>query len=120
MPVLFLQLRRTVLLAVLTLALVATGYAHRLPGPGDQAAAAMLLAGASAADICGDLGSPGRHADPLCQACQIAGGAAVPEHGGAVHPAALVLVAAVSAPRESRQTARVLDDARPAQGPPFA
>lgn len=114
------QLRRMVLLAVLTLALVATGFAHRLPQADEQTVAAMAAAGATPADICGELGQTGRHADPLCQACQIASGADLPPRSGDLRPAPLLLVAEVAAPRESRRILRVLDPARSPQGPPLA
>ncbi len=110
--------RRMVLLAVLTLSLVATGYGHRVPGAEDQTVAAMVAAGASVEDICGLLGDAPRHADPLCQACQIAGGVDLPPLAGVVRPAALILLAEVTAPRESRRVPRVLDPARSPQGPP--
>jgi hypothetical protein len=114
------QLHRMALLVALTLSLVATGFAHRLPDAEDQTVAAMLASGAALSDICGELALTRGHADPLCQACQIAGGADVPPLAGAVVPAALVLVAEVTAPRESRRIARVLDPARTPQGPPVA
>ena len=114
------HLRQIVLLAVLTLALVATGFAHRAPSADEPTLAAMTAAGASLADLCGELGQPGRHADPLCQACQIAGGADLPPPAGALVPADLALVAASPAPRENRRVAKVLDPARTPQGPPLA
>lgn len=114
------QLHRMVLLAVLTLALVATGFAHRSPAADDQTLAAMAAFGATAADICGELGQTGGHADPLCQACQIVGAADLPTLAGDPMPAALVLLAEVAAPRESRRIPRVLDPARSPQGPPLA
>lgn len=113
------QLRRTVLLAVLTLALVATGFAHRAPTADETTLAAMTAAGATLADLCGELGQPGRHVDQLCQACQIAGGADLPPTAGGIVPADLVLRAASPAPRENRRVARVLDLARTPQGPPL-
>jgi hypothetical protein len=112
------QFRRMVLLAVLTLSLVATGFAHRMPDADDRTLAAMLAAGASVADICGAAGDGSRHADPLCEACQIAGGAGLPQLSGPVHPAALLLLAEIDAPRENARTERVLDLARAPQGPP--
>jgi hypothetical protein len=114
------QLHRMALLTVLALALVATGFAHRLPNADEQIVAAMAAAGASVADICGDLGQPGRHADSACEACQIVGGAGLPLPTGAVLPAELVLLAAVLAPRESRRAVRVLDLSRTPQAPPLA
>ena len=46
-----LSLRRLMLLAVLTVALVATGFAHRLPSTDDAALAAYALAGGDIADL---------------------------------------------------------------------
>lgn len=112
------ELRRIVLLAVLVLSLVATGFAHRMPDADEDTIAAMAAAGASLADLCGELGQS-RHADPLCQACQIAGGADLPPEPGRLEPARLVLVAAIAAPRESRRIPRVLDLSRTPQGPPL-
>lgn len=120
MPAFVTQLHRMALLTVLALALVATGFAHRLPNADEQVVAAMAAAGASMADICGDLGQPGRHADSACQACQIVGGADLPLPTGAVLRADLVLLAVVPAPRENRRAARVLDLSRTPQGPPLA
>ncbi|MDZ4085999.1 MAG: hypothetical protein U1E69_04270 [Tabrizicola sp.] len=112
------QIRRIVLLALLTLPLVASGFAHRMPDADDQTVAVMLAAGASVADICGAAGDGRRHADPLCQACQIAGGGDLPSLAGPVRPAALLLLAEVTAPRENARAARVLDLSRAPQGPP--
>ncbi len=114
------QLHRIVLLAVLALSLGATGFAHRAPSVDDQAIAAMAAVGASAADICGEIGSPGRHADALCQACQIAGGADLPPRVDPGRPADLVILAASPAPRAIRAVTRVLDLSRAPQGPPLA
>lgn len=114
------QLHRMVLLAVLTLSLVATGFAHRLPGAEEQTAAAMLAAGATPSDICGEFAPSNGHANGRCEACQIAGGADIPPRVAAVFPAAMALVAEVTAPRESRHATRVLDPVRTPQGPPVA
>lgn len=114
------QLHRMVLLAVLTLSLVATGFAHRAPGADDMAAAQMAVVGASTGDICGELGQARRHAGSLCQACQIVGGADLLLSSGAVLKADLVLLPATPAPRQNRRTARVLDLAQPPQAPPLA
>ncbi|MES2813387.1 MAG: hypothetical protein V4720_00665 [Pseudomonadota bacterium] len=114
-----LQLHRMVVLAVLSVALVGTGFAHRAPVADEQTVAAILLSGATAADICGTLGESGRHVDPLCQACQITGGTDLPPLAPVVRPLGLTLLADVSAPRESRRVERVLDLSRTPQGPPL-
>lgn len=119
MQALVTHFRRIGLLAVLTLSLVATGFAHRMPDADVDTLVAMAAAGASPADLCGQLGQSSRHANALCQACQIAGGADLPPEPGGVEPAALVLVAAIVAPRENRRVLRVLDLSRTAQGPPL-
>jgi hypothetical protein len=114
---LVLCLHRAVLLAVLTAAMVATGFAHRMPTPQDAALAFVLANGASAADICGD-GPGDAHPGADCLACQITGAADLP-------PAALTLIdldlavhAAVIAPRENLGLSRVTDPAHRPQGPP--
>ncbi|MFO1201648.1 MAG: hypothetical protein U1E58_03325 [Tabrizicola sp.] len=111
---------RMALLAVLTLSLVATGWAHRAPEVPDEALAFMAATGATVADFCGDVGQDGRHADPLCQACQISGGADLPVLANLPQP--LVVPAEVDSrsPRENRTVARVLDLSRAPQGPPVA
>jgi hypothetical protein len=73
--------------------------------------------GCPVADICGEAGVGSRHADPLCQACQIAGGADLPQLSGAVHPAALVLLAEITRPAK-RKDAAGPGPARTPQGPP--
>ena len=120
-----LRLHRAALFALVTLALVATGFAHRMPSAQDAAQdegmlAFVLATGASLADICGD--DPG--GDTLgkvdCLACQITGAADLP-------PAALSLIdlnlafhAAVIAPRETVALARAQGPAHRPQGPPVA
>ena len=73
-----LSLRQLMLLAVLTVALVATGFAHRLPSTDDTALAAYALAGGDIADLCGDLDGDGLPDHGDCPACQIAGSADLP------------------------------------------
>jgi hypothetical protein len=53
-----LSLQRLVLVAALTVALVATGFAHRLPSTDDASLAAYALAGGDIADIWMVMGSP--------------------------------------------------------------
>lgn len=47
-------LRRMALLVLVTVALVATGFAHRMPTPDSQALEIALANGLTAADLCGD------------------------------------------------------------------
>ena len=115
-----LSLHRVVLFAALTLALVATGFAHRMPGAQDEAVAYAVANGLSLADLCGgDFGDAGAHAPP-CLACQIAGSADLPPASGHLIRLELAFHARIIAPRESRAVAAVLDPAHTPQGPPVA
>ena len=107
-------------MALVTVALVATGFAHRMPSPDNRAMELALANGLTAADLCGDT-SPGQpHADPHCLACQIAGAADLPPDLSGLQDLDLVFLATIAAPRESRLVARVLDPANSPQGPPAA
>lgn len=117
-PASFMQLRMA-LLALLTLALVATGWAHRMPDVSDEALAFLSATGATAADFCGDVGG-GAHADTLCQACQIAGQVCLPPVAGAVLPLDLRIGTASLRPYHGVVRARVLDLSHAPQGPPVA
>ncbi|MBL9053299.1 MAG: hypothetical protein JNN02_06170 [Tabrizicola sp.] len=113
-------LRKWALMALLTVALVATGFAHRMPSQEDQALELAVANGLTAADLCGDT-TPGKaHAGPHCLACQIAGTADLPPDLSDLQDLDLVFLATISAPRESRLVARVLDPANSPQGPPAA
>ncbi len=72
------RMHRLVLLVSLTVALVATGFGHRMPAPSDAALAFALANGATAADFCGDDLDGDGVRDPHCLACQIAGTADLP------------------------------------------
>ncbi|MFM7336248.1 MAG: hypothetical protein ACKO1H_17895 [Tabrizicola sp.] len=109
---------RMVFLAVLTVALVATGWGHRVAVPTSDELALMAATGATAADICGDVGPGGRHADSLCQACQISGGACLPLPVAPLADLRLAPSTVLAAPVESDVIARVLDLSRMPQGPP--
>jgi hypothetical protein len=113
----FLPRLRMALLAILTLALVATGWAHRAPEVSGEALAFMLATGATTDDFCGDVGGA-KHADPMCQACQIVGGADVSPPSGAVLPLKLTVGAAPLCPRNGIVVARILDLSHAPQGPP--
>lgn len=110
---------RMALLALVTLALVATGWAHRMPDTSDEARAFLAATGATAADFCGDVGG-GAHADPLCQACQIAGGLDLPSLAGAVLPLDLRIGTASLRPDHGVAIVRALDLSHAPQGPPVA
>lgn len=113
------RVKGMVLLAVLTLALVATGFAHRLPSQQDSAVQAYLAAGGTLADLCADTNGNGDIGHPDCIACQIAS-TLMPSSGTLTLRAAdLVFVAAVVAPRESRALRHVPDPARSSQSPPL-
>jgi hypothetical protein len=114
------SLHRALLLIALTVALAATGFAHRMTAADDEALAFALANGATLADLCaGDLDGDG-HRDPHCLACQIAGTADLPPATPGLIDLELDYVAQVVAPRESRAIARVLDPAHTPQAPPVA
>ncbi|AZL60255.1 hypothetical protein EI545_16350 [Tabrizicola piscis] len=114
------QLHRLALLVTLTVALVATGFAHRMATPQDEALAFALANGVPLADFCGDDLDGDGHRDPHCAACQIAGTADLPAATLTLIDLELAVLAQVIAPRESRARARVLDPANTPQGPPAA
>lgn len=115
-----LSLHRMVLLAVLALALVAPGFAHRAPGPQDEALAYAQQIGISISDICG--GEPGKaqHPGSDCAACRIAHAADLPPLTGARIDLELAADAAGVVPREVRAILHRSDPAHPPQGPPVA
>ena len=118
------SLQRVALLITLAVALVATGFAHGMPGPRDaaqaEALAFALANGAGAADLCGE-GLPGDAATGQgCMACQITGTAHLAPQQATPIKAELAFVARIIAPRESRAQSRVLDPAHSPQGPPVA
>jgi hypothetical protein len=110
---------RLALLALATVALVATGWAHRAPDNSDKVLAFMAATGATPADFCGDVGG-GPVADPLCQACQIAAGADLPTLAGVFLPQKLRPGPAPHGPFHGVAIVRVRDPAHAPQGPPVA
>lgn len=113
-------MHRWVLLFVLTVALVATGFGHRVPAPQDEALAFALANGATLADFCADdLDGDGQR-DPHCLACQIAGTADLPPVTPTLIDVELAFQAKVIAPRENRAVRHPLDPANTPQGPPVA
>ena len=115
-----LALHRVALLVALTVALVATGFAHRMPDVQDEALAFALQNGASPSDFCGENPLRSAHGGAECQACQIIGTADLPPLTGAQIDLELAFHAEVIAPREARALVRPTDPAHPPQGPPVA
>lgn len=106
------------LVALLTLALVATGFGHRMPTAQDAQLEVIAQMG-GLADICADLNGDGIPDDD-CPVCHLTGSADLPPAMPSVRRADLSFVAAVVAPRESRAIRAVLDPARGLRAPPLA
>lgn len=113
-------LHRLTVLAVLTVALIATGFGHRIPSAGDMALQQYVLSGGSVADLCGDLDGDSLPDHSDCPACHIVATAAPPDARLSLHDADLFVVAKIVAPRESRVFRSVLDPARSLRAPPLA
>lgn len=116
---LFHALHRVALLVALTVALVATGFAHRVQADQEEALAFALQNGVSLSDICGDMGKS-LHPGTECQACQIAGAVDLPKLTGPRIDLELAFQAEVVAPREVRALVHPVDPAHRPQGPPVA
>lgn len=112
--------QRLALLAVVVVALVATGFSHRPPRVADQALELALAQGMTSGDLCGDRTRGQPHADQHCLACQIAGSAGLPSSMGELRKLDLAVLVVIPAPRESPWIAGVLDRANGPQGPPAA
>ena len=108
------------LVALLTVALVATAFAHRMPSASDVAIEAYILAGGDLSDICGDMGSDGNATHRDCPACHIAASAMVPDAPQSIAEVEYVHVATVVAPQQSRAIRTVRDPARGMRAPPLA
>lgn len=115
-----LRLHRAALFALVTLALVATGFAHRMPAPQDEALAFVLATGVSLDDICGDDLGGNDHRSAACQACQITGSADLPPAVLSQIDLELAFHASVIVPRETVALARAQGTANRPQGPPAA
>lgn len=115
------SLHRMALVAAIAIALVATGFAHRMPTAAEDAALAYALQnGITLSDLCGgDLGQSA-HPGSDCQACQITGAAHLPPLTGDRIDVELAVHAAVVAPMEVKGAARTSDPAHRPQGPPVA
>ncbi|MBA3908663.1 MAG: hypothetical protein C0524_02015 [Rhodobacter sp.] len=114
----FTSLQGTLILAVLAVALVATGFAHRAPSQTDSVLMAALLAGGSPADIWGDSDPDTSPGQVDCPACLITAAADLTPLQGLLQDLDLVLLAKVMAPPAARTIRTVLDPAHPAHGPP--
>ena len=106
------------LVALLTLALAATGFGHRMPTAQDAQLEVIAQMG-GLAEICADLNGDGIPDDD-CPVCHLTGGAALPPATPSFIRADLAFVAEVAAPRESRAIRAVLDPARGLRAPPLA
>ena len=113
-------LQRALLLAALTVALIATGFAHRMPTAQDGALAFALANGADASDLCGGVAGGDRAGTLHCPAWQITANADLPPHSGRLIAAELAFHAQVIAPRVILARRGVLDPAHTPQGPPVA
>jgi hypothetical protein len=113
-------LHRVALLVALTVALVATGFAHRMPSAEDEALAFALQNGVSLSDFCGVDPAKVLHGGAECQACQITGAVDLPPLTGPRIDLELAFRAGVIAPREARAFLHPTDPAHPPQGPPVA
>lgn len=112
---------RGALVALLALALVAVGFAHRAPSLQQTALAAYLSAGGTLGNLCvaSDPAAPEASRGD-CPACHLSATAALPEVAMLARPAGLRLLAEVTAPRASRAPQAVLDHARASRAPPQA
>jgi hypothetical protein len=115
-----LNLHRVALLAALAVALVAAGFAHRMPQAQDDAVAYALANGLTLADLCVSDPDGDGHRSAPCAACQIAGSADLPPSTPGLIDLELAFVAQVIAPREGRAVATVLDPGHSPQAPPVA
>ncbi|MDQ2065241.1 hypothetical protein Q9295_02550 [Xinfangfangia sp. CPCC 101601] len=115
-----LQPLRLMLLALVTLALLATGFAHRAPSQ-DEAALETLwvMAGGSDAGLCGASWDPSKP-HMKCPACQLTGSVDVPPCMGAVQKAELRLLAELTLPPSGAPRPAVLDKGHGSRGPPWA
>lgn len=115
------RLSGLVLLAALTLALLATGFGHRMPNAEAAALEAYALATGLPVDLCGDFdGDAKGMAQADCPVCHIVAVATPPAADLALRDADLILIATVVAPRENRAARMVRDPARGLRAPPVA
>jgi hypothetical protein len=113
------QMHRIALLVVLTVALVGTGFAHRLSVGDGERLAFLWAIGATAADICDDASPGDEHHGAQCQACQIAGAADLPVVLGVPHRLDLTRVARAAVAWTSSPVLRPFDHSHAPQAPPL-
>lgn len=118
-PGILLRLKGLAVLAIVAVALVATGFAHRIPSADDLDRQAYVALVGDLGDLCADADGDGRLDHPDCPACHIAGGLVLPGALAALRDADLPRMAVVFAPRESRAVRAVLDPARGMRAPPL-
>lgn len=104
----------------LAVALVATGFGHRIGMADEPALSAFVQSGGDLADLCADDNGDGLPDRGGCPACHLVGCALLTGSSPAVIPAELAFVAKVVAPRENRAVRAVLDPARGLRSPPAA
>ncbi len=112
-------MQRLAFLAVLSIALVATGFVHRLPTANEVVVDAYVLAGGDLADLCAEGGADKHVSHRDCVACTTASIADLPAAVSSAHDADLAFVAEVVAPRASRAVRAVSDPARGLRAPPL-
>ena len=112
-------LRMLAVMVLLTLAFVATGFAHRMPSADDLAQQSYVLAGGDLSGLCGDADGDGLPDHIDCPACHLTGNAPPPAAPPALQDAAPRLLATVTAPRESHALRMVRDPARGLRAPPL-
>ncbi|MCU0905427.1 MAG: hypothetical protein MUE83_16395 [Tabrizicola sp.] len=112
------RLSRIALFLALTVALVGTGFAHRLSVDDGERLAFILATGATATDVCDDATPGAGHHHAPCLACQIAGGALLPPATGAEQVLALAPSAGIVRAADHAPVPRRLDHSHTAQAPP--
>ncbi|SEN09013.1 hypothetical protein SAMN04488103_10389 [Gemmobacter aquatilis] len=118
-PGFLLRLKGLAILAIVAVALVATGFAHRIPSADDLDRQAYVALVGDLGDLCGDVDGDGRLDHPDCPACQIVGGLVLPGTLAVLRAAELPRGTVRAAPRESRVVRAVLDPARALRAPPL-
>lgn len=116
----FAILHRVALLVAVSVALVATGYGHRMPTAQDQALVSALANGATLADFCGTNPDQGGGHEVPCLACQITASAHAPGLPSALIDLELAVAVQLIAPLDRHAILRPSDPANRPQGPPVA
>ena len=114
------SLHRVLLLLALTVALTATGFAHRMPTDQDGALAFALANGADASDFCGGAVGGDRAKTLHCPACQIMARGDIPPESTTMINMEFAFHAPVRAPRLALAFRSIQDPAHRPHGPPVA